>query len=54
MLYIWYLSIVERLSRNWRAINGGANLMMLVLEGHEFKDGILQREQVPELAGVRS
>ncbi len=46
--------IVERLSRNWRTLNGGANLMMLVLEGRKFKDGILQREEMPELAGVRS
>jgi putative transposase len=52
-LYLVF-KIVERLSRNWRALNGGANLMMLVLEGHKFKDGILQREKMPELAGARS
>ena len=52
-LYLVF-KIVERLSRNWRALNGGANLMTLVLEGHKFKDGILQREKMPELAGVRS
>ncbi|MFC1917011.1 transposase [Chloroflexota bacterium] len=46
--------IVERLSRNWRAINGGANLMTLVLVGCIFEDGILQREKMPEMAGVRS
>ncbi|HUT67639.1 MAG TPA: hypothetical protein VMW86_03710 [Dehalococcoidales bacterium] len=28
--------------------------MTLVLEGCTFKDGILQREKMPELAGVRS
>jgi hypothetical protein len=28
--------------------------MALVLEGCTFKDGILQREKTPELAGVRS
>ena len=39
-LYLVF-KIVERLSRNWRALNGGANLMTLVLEGREFKDGIL-------------
>ena len=34
--------MVERLSGNWRAINGGENLMALVLEGWVFKDGIRQ------------
>lgn len=52
-LYLVF-KIVERLSRNWRALNGGATLMTLVLEGCIFKDGILQREKMPELAGVRS
>ena len=52
-LYLVF-KIVQRLSRNWRTLNGGANLMPLVLEGREFKDGILQREKVAELAGVRS
>jgi transposase-like protein len=52
-LYLVF-KIVERLSRNWRSLNGGANLMALVLEGCTFKDGILQREKLPELAGVRS
>ena len=46
--------IVQRLSRNWRALNGGANLMKLVLEGCRFKDGILQWETVKEMAGMRS
>jgi transposase-like protein len=53
VLYLVF-KIVERLSRNWRALNGGANLMTLVLEGREFKDGILQREETPELVGARS
>jgi len=52
-LYLVF-KIVERLSRNWRALNGGANLMTLVLEGCAFKDGILQREEMPELVGARS
>jgi len=52
-LYLVF-KIVERLSRNWRSLNGGANLMTLVLDGCTFKDGILQREEMPELAGVRS
>jgi transposase-like protein len=48
------LKIVERLSQNWRSLNGGANLMTLVLEGCTFKDGILQRQKMPELGGARS
>lgn len=52
-LYLVF-KIVQRLSRNWRSLNGGTNLMALVLEGCTFKDGILQREKMPELAGVRS
>lgn len=52
-LYLVF-KIVERLSRNWRSLNGGGNLMTMVLEGCTFKDGILQREKVPEMAGARS
>ena len=52
-LYLVF-KIVERLSQNWRSLNGGANLMTLVLEGFKFKDGILQREKLPELADVGS
>jgi transposase-like protein len=52
-LYLVF-KIVERLSRNWRSLNGGGNLMTMVLEGCTFKDGILQREKMAELAGVRS
>jgi len=33
----------ERLSQQWRPLNGGLNLMALVLEGEFFKDGIRQR-----------
>jgi transposase-like protein len=51
-LYLVF-KIVERLGRNWRALNGGANLMTLVLGDYIFEDGILQREQVPELVGAR-
>lgn len=46
--------IVERLSQNWRSLNGGANLMTLVMDGCTFKDGILQRQEMPELVGVKS
>jgi transposase-like protein len=52
-LYLVF-KIVERLSQNWRSLNGGANLMTLVLEGYTFKDGILQRQGMPELVGARS
>jgi transposase-like protein len=52
-LYLVF-KIVERLSRNWRSLNGGINLMTLVLEGCPFKDGILQRQEMPELVGTRS
>ena len=52
-LYLVF-KIVKRLSQSWRSLNGGANLITLVLEGYEFKGGILQREKMPELAGVGS
>jgi transposase-like protein len=52
-LYLVF-KIVERLSRNWRSLNGGVNLMTLVLEDCPFKDGILQRQEMPELVGTRS
>jgi putative transposase len=45
-LYLVF-KVVERLSENWRAVNGGQNLMALVLEGCMFRDGIrdgLRRE----------
>jgi transposase-like protein len=48
-LYLVF-TIVERLSRNWRALNGGENLMTLVLEGCTFKDGVLQPRPAPEAA----
>ncbi len=38
-LYLVF-KIVERLSQRGRALNGGANLMPLVLEGCIFEDGI--------------
>ena len=40
-LYLVF-KLVERLSANWRALNGGANLMALVLEGSVFSDGMRQ------------
>lgn len=46
-LYLVF-KIVERLSGNWRALNGGQNLMALVLEGWLFQNGI---RHVPRKGG---
>lgn len=46
-LYLVF-KIVERLSRNWRTLNGGATLMTLLLEGCVFQDGVLQPRPAPE------
>jgi putative transposase len=46
-LYLVF-KIVERLSRNWRMLNGGATLMTLLLEGSVFKDGVLQPRPAPD------
>ena len=51
-LYLVF-KIVERLSQTWRNLNGGANLMKLILEGRTFKDGILESRKTPELVGAR-
>ena len=40
-LYLVF-KLVERLSGQWRALNGGENLMALVLEGAVFSDAIRQ------------
>jgi hypothetical protein len=32
----------QRLSQRWRSLNGGVNLMSLVIDRCVFKDGILQ------------
>jgi transposase-like protein len=50
-LYLVF-KIVERLSRHWRPLNGGLNLMALVLEGETFKNGIRQRCEEPQLVGA--
>jgi putative transposase len=50
-LYLVF-KIMERLSRHWRPLNGGVNLMTLVLEGETFKDGILERREMPGLVGA--
>ncbi len=48
-LYLVF-KIVERLSGNWRALNGDANLIVLLLAGRDFKDGVLQWQAVYQLA----
>ena len=48
-LYLVF-KLVERLSGNWRVLNGGENLMALVLAGCGFQDGILKRGQVYGMA----
>lgn len=48
-LYLVF-KLVQRLGQNWRALNGGENLMTLVLEGCVFQDGIRRLKPVPELA----
>jgi putative transposase len=40
-LYLVF-KIVQRLGRNWRALNGGPSLMQMVAEGMVFTDGVLQ------------
>lgn len=39
-LYLVF-KIIERLGQRWRALNGGQNLMDLVIRGWEFRDGLL-------------
>ncbi len=46
-LYLVF-KMVERLSGHWRALNGGENLMALVLEGWVFKDGIRQPREAAQ------
>jgi hypothetical protein len=44
------LKIVERLSTNWRVLNGGATVMALVLAGERFVDGRLVRPREVQAA----
>ena len=48
-LYLVFI-LVERLSGNWRVLNGEANLIALVLAGCRFENGILKRGHVYEMA----
>jgi transposase-like protein len=41
VLYLVF-KLIDRLSQNWRALNGGENLMRLILDGAEFRDGLPQ------------
>jgi len=50
-LYLVF-KIAQRLSQHWRPLNGGVNLLALVLEGAFFKDGIRQRRETRELVGT--
>lgn len=50
-LYLVF-KIVGRLSENWRTLNGGANLMALVLQGCSFKDGIMKQRDMSQLAAA--
>jgi transposase-like protein len=48
-LYLVF-KVVQRLGRNWRALNGGPALMQMVAEGVVFRDGVLQEsDQETEL-----
>jgi transposase-like protein len=48
VLYLVF-KLIERLSTNWRALNGGENLMRLLLDGAVFCDG-LHRPRPPAAA----
>ena len=43
-LYLVY-KIVRRLSFSWRALNGGPNLMAMVIAGELFRDGVMQQSE---------
>jgi putative transposase len=51
-LYLVF-KIVERLSRTWRNLNGGANLMQLLLDGRTFKDGKLESLTIIDPGGMK-
>lgn len=50
-LYLVF-KVIERLSGSWRALNGGENLMVLVLEGCVFKDGLRQPRRETDQAAI--
>jgi putative transposase len=48
-LYLVF-KIIERLGQDWRALNGGENLLTRVLKGCALQDGVRQRKPAPEPA----
>ena len=48
-LYLVF-KVVLRLGQNWRALNGGRNIMNLLLEGKTFVNGILKKEETTAAA----
>ena len=46
--------IIDRLSQNWRVLSSRARLTAPVPEGRMFKDGVLQRQEMLDLAGATS
>jgi len=50
-LYLVF-KVIQRLGQNWRALNGGENLMALVLERCVFQDGL--RRWKPAVESVAS
>jgi len=51
-LYLVF-KIVKRLSQTWRNLNGGANLMQLLLDGRTFKDGKLESLTTNNPLGIK-
>lgn len=52
-LYLVF-KVIERLGRNWRTLNGGENLMTLVLEGCAFQNGIRVKKGVSESLAAKA
>ena len=52
-LYLVF-KIIERLSRRWRILNGGANLMALVTDGWEFRNGLLIKPTNEEASAAQA
>jgi putative transposase len=50
-LYLVF-KLIERLSGSWRALNGGENLMVLVLEGCVFTDGLRQARRPTDQGAI--
>ena len=50
-LYLVF-KVVLRLSERWRQLNGGMNLMGLVLDGARFQDGVLVQLPARDMEAV--